>query len=544
MPSQTDSPSSATRARPKRTRCAHEGCRKLAPPRRKRCDDHNPRLRPRDNRPATRKLYGRTEPRLWTRPLRPLTRKTTRGYEIIDFAEMIGEPLLPWQQWAVIHAFELKPDGSYRFRTVLILVARQNGKSHLKRVVSLWRMYMDGARRILGVAQDVALARDQWNMCQESIHDCPDLEEEWGRVRNVNGDEYFIASGCRYAIKAANRRAGRGGSNDEVNIDELREQTDWKAWAAVSKTTMARDNGQVWGMSNAGDDESVVLNQLRDTALAGHDDSLCILEWSAVYGCELDDRQAWAQANPGLGYIISESAIQSALSDPAEIFRTEVLCQRVRILNSAIDAAAWKDCADPAGTMDGLRDRVGACLDVAPDGQHVTLNVAAKLRTGQVRVEVAGAWKTTDQARAELPMLLARIKPLALGWYPSGPAARLAPVLRPLAAKYNPKRPKPRPGIPAPWLPENGEIAGLKVSEACQAMADLVTGRQVLHPADPLLDAHTEGASKQPSGDGWRFVRRIGGEEAHCDAAYAAAGAIQIALTMPEPKRARIRIIS
>src|SRR5260221_11490330 len=141
---------------------------------------------------------------------------------------MIGEPLLPWQKWAVIHAFERKRDGSYRFRTVLILVARQNGKSQLKRIVSLWRMYQDGARRILGVAQDVALARDQWNMCQETIHDAPDLEEEWGDVRNVNGDEMFWAGGgpdlpakrrCRYAIKAFNRRAGRGGSNDEVNVD-------------------------------------------------------------------------------------------------------------------------------------------------------------------------------------------------------------------------------------------------------------------------------------------------------------------------------------
>src|SRR5260221_13487317 len=350
---------------------------------------------------------------------------------------MIGEPLLPWQKWAVIHAFERKRDGSYRFRTVLILVARQNGKSQLKRIVSLWRMYQDGARRILGVAQDVALARDQWNMCQETIHDCPDLEEEWGRVRNVNGDEYFIASGCRYAIKAANRRAGRGGSNDEVNIDELREQTDWRAWAAVSKTTMARGNGQVWGMSNAGDDESVVLNQLRDAALSGHDDSLCILEWSAPDGCELDDRQAWAQANPGLGYIISESAIRSALTDPPGIFRTEVLCQRVAHLDAAIDAAAWKNCADPSGSMDGLRDRLAAVFDVAPDGQHATLEVAAKLSTGQVRVEVAAAWKTTEKARDELPLKLAQIRPRAFAWFSTGPAAAMAPELRGHAAKYN-----------------------------------------------------------------------------------------------------------
>ena len=120
-------------------------------------------------RPRTRpirrpKLLGRTEPRLLTPPLRPLNRKTSKGFEVIDFAEMIGEPLLPWQQYAAIHALELLPDGSFRFKTVLILVARQNGKSNLKRIVSLWRMYIDGARNVLGVAQDVSLAREQWTL--------------------------------------------------------------------------------------------------------------------------------------------------------------------------------------------------------------------------------------------------------------------------------------------------------------------------------------------------------------------------------------------
>src|SRR5260370_16631358 len=142
------------------------------------------------------------------------------------------------------------------------MAARQNGKSHLKRIITLWRMYVAGSRRLLGVAQDVALARDQWNMCQETTHDCPDLEAEWGKARNVTGDEMFGAAGGRYAIKAFNRRAGRGGSNDEVTVDELREAQDWKGWAAVSKTTMARPDGQGSAMSNPADDESPVLNHL------------------------------------------------------------------------------------------------------------------------------------------------------------------------------------------------------------------------------------------------------------------------------------------
>jgi phage terminase large subunit-like protein len=40
----------------------------------------------------------------------------------------------------LIHALELLPDGTFRFRTVVLLVARQNGKSTLMQVLTLWRM--------------------------------------------------------------------------------------------------------------------------------------------------------------------------------------------------------------------------------------------------------------------------------------------------------------------------------------------------------------------------------------------------------------------
>ena len=422
------------------------------------------------------------------------------------------------------------------------LIPTHNSK--LKRVVTLWRMYMDGARNIIGAAQDLSLARDQWVMCQEAIHACPDLEAEWVDVRNVNGDEKFWASGCCYAIKATNDKAGRGGSNEEVNIDELRTQKDWRAWGSLSKTTMAKANGQVWAMSNAGDDDSVVLNRLRESALAGVDPSICLIEYSGEDGCELDDVQAWRQANPGLGYIVSEAAIRSAMAtDPPNIFRTEVLCQKVDQLDGAIDFARWKDCADASGTLDAHRDRIAACFDAAPDGRHATLAVAAALGDGRIRVEIAGAWKTTDEARAALGPLLACIRPAAFGWYPTGPAAAMATTLRPLAMQYN-KRPGKRD--PAA-IPEDGSISGSRVTESCQEFADLVRAARIVQPDDPLLNEHARGASKLNSGDGWRFTRKgskDGSAEGHVDAAYAAAGAVRLAQELPPPRRARIRMIS
>ncbi len=284
-------------------------------------------------------------------------------------------------------------------------------------------------------------------------------------------------------------------------------------------------------MSNAGDDESVVLNQLQDAGHTGRDESLGIFEWSAPEGCELDDPRAWAQANPGLGHIISEAAIRSDLSDPPEIFRTEVLCQRVPNLDGAIDPRAWHDCGDAAGTMGALRDRVVVCLDVAPDTAHATLAAAAITKDGRARIEIIAAWSSTEDLRRDWKDLISRVKPRIIGWYPAGPAAALATVLRPNLPAYARTRD----------TPEYIEIKGAQVYETCQEFADLVRNRAVVHSADPLLDAHVASAQKLQSVDGWRFTRK---GDSHVDAAYAAAGAVRLALSNPPPPKAAIRIIS
>lgn len=516
----------------------------------------------------TASIKGKTQPRLWTPPLRKLTRATTAGYSVCDFAEAIGEPFLPWQRWLAIHAMELMPDGTYRFGIVLVLVGRQQGKSTAKRTISLWRLYIDGARLVLGVAQDVSLAREQWQYCLDTIQASAELSAELDQVRRVNGDEWFrlaaeldargedagerelsydddeldesltLEGGGRYKIAASNRKAGRGLSVDELNIDELREQRSWAAWSALSKTTLARPAAQTWCMSNAGDEESVVLNALRETALSGKNPRIGLFEWSAPDDCELGDLDAIRQACPGLGYTISLADIELARdTDPPGIYRTEILCQKVDQLDGAVDYIAWKSLADPAGTMNALRDRIAAVFDAAPDGQHFALLAAARLPDGRVRLEVVKAWTASGDVRGEIASALERVQPRAFGWYPGGPAAELSTVLRPLALRYNRRPGKRQDGD---W-PEDGEIKGAAVSEVCQEFAGLVRARSLVHADQALLNDHIRGASKLHTGDGWRFTRKGAG---HVNCAYAAAGAVKAALMTPEPKRSRIRFIT
>jgi hypothetical protein len=101
---------------------------------------------------------------------------------------------------------------------------------------------------------------------------------------------------------------------------------------------------------------------------------------------------------------------------------------------------------------------------------------------------------------------------------------RLRPILRPAELQNNHGKGRK---IRGPW--DSVELKGAQVLEACQGLADLTTARRVVHPADPLLDAHIA-AQKLHQGDGWRFTRRGAG---HVDAAYAAAGATHTALTIP-----------
>jgi phage terminase large subunit-like protein len=149
---------------------------------RKRAPSTGPKAR------ADKPLKGSEVPTIYTPPLRPLTCKTTHGFECIQFAEdVLGIRLYPWQKWMLKHALELLPNGKYRFRTVVLLVGRQNGKSTLLQVWALWRMYVDRAPLVIGTAQNLDLAEEQWSAAVAMAEENEELAAEIVDVKRTNG---------------------------------------------------------------------------------------------------------------------------------------------------------------------------------------------------------------------------------------------------------------------------------------------------------------------------------------------------------------------
>lgn len=505
-----------------------------------------PRRRARSGNSGTRKrpdasaVLGSTTPRLWTPPLRKLTPATSYGYRVVQFArDTLGRPLDPWQEWLAIHGCELLPNGRPRFRTVLVLAARQNGKTELPVVLSLYWQFVQAVPMILGTSTKLDYAKESWVKATTLVEECGDQAvadlrpRRW--KRDANGEqESWTYEKARYKIAAANDDAGRSLTVHRLILDELRQHHSYACWNAAVDAGNAVDDFQCWCMTNAGDDRSVVLNDQREAALTyintgKGDPTLGLFEWSCDPEDDPLDIHALAKANPNLGRRILPETLLGAAAKAVQLggdaltgFMTEKMCIRVPKMNPAIDPRHWNDNHDP-GDLAAARSRVACCLDIAPDGLHATLAAAAVLDDDRVRLEIVGSWDSTEALRAELPALLARIRPQAFGWLPGGPAAALAADL---------KVRKGRTAWPPRWLTVE-EIRG-EVTAICMALADLAKSRKLAHSADPLLDAQVLGAERLKRGNagGWVFS---GTGETHVDACYAVAGAAHLARTLPPP---------
>lgn len=510
-------------------------------------------------------------PRLYTPELRPLVpdvvdsfgvvtqEATTWGYSVIDFAENILEiELFPWQRWLLIHLLELDGTGALRFQTAVVLIARQNGKSTLSQVLALWFMVVRKWPLVLGTAQDLTTAEEVWDGGVEILRNDDELAPLIERVIQVNGKKALVLAGrIRWMVKAANRKAGRGLSGNLILMDELREQQNWAAWGAITKTTQAQDDLLILCLSNAGDVASVVLRHLRTqahialgdpdgiagdellemtapSALEADDDfddefeddedlvpdgaTIFLAEWSATPGVAVKDRNGWAQANPSLGHRIRIRKISDdSKTDPEWVFRTEVLCQWPdSVLDGPFPAGSWeKGRNKPLVGEDGSvriaheHELVGdlvAGIDHSIDRSMTWIAVGGRNRQGKWQIELWAArsgtdwvkrWLRDEEWRKDHPSVTGKITAVTGQTSKGAPPAGL--VLDLLAASEN-RYDAFRLGV--------DKLEGGDIMLMSAALFDAVRDVEVMHNPQPPLDLAAGTATMKILGDGFVLDRR------------------------------------
>lgn len=467
-------------------------------------------------------LVGSTEPRVYTPPLRELTPDTSWGFDVIWFArEVLGEPLTPWQEWLSIHALELLPPERVkamypsmpemwsaevlRFKTILVMVGRQNGKTHWAKVLIKWALFRKRLPYILGAAQTKNDAFELWEQITDESEAHPKLRKRLRRTSRAHGFEALRSKTGQYRIAGLDKKDGRGKTVNMLYLDELREHKTWLAWNALTATTKSPLIGFNVATSNAGDMTSIVLNTLQENtheAIASGTTefaAVAVFEWSTHPDTPIEDRSGWMQANPDCGHgrltMRDLEADFEALEPDA--FRTEVLCQRVQTLKvGKIDAARWERLADP----DSVK---------APDARvHVGVDVAVGTEDSPGRAYVYGCAERAD-GRHHIEHLITfdsyymvvdwLVAQLGAEWFDGkvgiqvsgSPSTHLAQLLEQTDVEV------------VPW--QGGDMSGSCLGFYTSLLEDRV--RWLGADADELLDKAALGVCDQARADTWIWSR-------------------------------------
>ena len=438
---------------------------------------------------GVKRLRGATKPRLHS----PYLKGKTLVQDVIDLCEIVQTPLLPWQKFILTDMLKVDAKGNFQRKTLLLLIARQSGKTFLARMLILAHLVKWPSRNILIMSSNRSMALDTFRQVAYMLESNDHLKGMVKQIRYANGTESIeMLDGTRLDVVAATRDGSRGRSCDFLYIDELREITE-EGYRAAIPTTRARPNAMTLLTSNAGDAFSTVLNDMRSRALENPPKSFGFYEYSAPAHCKVTDRNAWAMANPALGYTVTEEALEEAVAtSPIENTRTELLCQWISSLQSPFPPNSIEDLSDSTLQMSAGAYTVFG-FDKSPSSRDCSLVAGQILPDGRIGVGILETWES--QVSIDELQVAAAIK----AW---------ADIYRPRQICYD----KYATQSIAERLSNAGQIcvdiSGAQFYQACSDLLDATVNQRWVHNGQDTLITQFANVAAKTNDSSWRIVKR------------------------------------
>lgn len=420
---------------------------------------------------------------------------SSAGQEAAELAASAGLHLDPWQRLVLDASLGERADGKWAASEVGVIVPRQNGKGSILEARELFGLFLGGERLILHSSHEFKTAAEGFLRVKALIDNTDDLRKRVARIRTSHGEEGIeLRDGARLRFVARSRGSGRGFSGDLVILDEAYALSD-DAMAALLPTLSARPNPQVWYTSSAPMDTSTVLRRLCVRGRRGESAGLAFFEWCADEAADSADRDAWAQANPGLGIRLSEEFTAKeldALGD--EGFRRERLgIWSESTTASVIPADVWAALAD---AQSAALDPVAFAVEVNGARTVAAIGAAGLREDGRHHVEVIEHREGTGWVVDRVAALVEKWQPCAVVVDETGAAGSLIDPLRQAGVD-----------VLIPTARDVAAAAG-RFFDACQPETS-----SIRHRGQDALDAAVAGAATRPLGDAWTWDRRTRGSD-------------------------------
>lgn len=324
----------------------------------------------------------------------------TEGTRAGIIAQALGTPFLPWQQYSADVAGEVWPDGTYRYKVVVVTVPRQSGKTTLMRAVGCDRCMSRDALGCFYTAQTGKDARERWADLATQITASP--LAPLVRLRRAAGNERVVfPNGSMFRVFAPTAASLHGYTPPLVMLDEAfahDEVTGDGLMGAIGPAQITIPHRQLWIVSTKGTAASVFLNRWIAAGRAGAE-GVAILEWAAPDGVDIYDPAVWPTYHPGMVELPGRAQLVTADAMHAEaerLPRSEFYRAygnvETRTASHLISTEAWERLAEkrqrPPASWDGA---VGGWC-VMPGGVSSSVVVVWRNSTGlHARVARSGA---------------------------------------------------------------------------------------------------------------------------------------------------------
>lgn len=405
----------------------------------------------------------------------------------------VGLGLDPWQVGVARCILAKDAVGMYAADTVALSIPRQVGKTYLIAALVFADCIVHPGTTTVWTAHRFKVTRETFNALR-TIALSPPLSA------HVDPDDVFTAAGnecitfrngSRIVFAARERGAIRGFAMvRRLVLDEAQILSD-AAMSDLAPTMNQAENPQMilMGTPPKSSDPGETFTSLRTDALAGTSEGVVYVEFSADKNADMDDRQAWRQANPSYPKRTPTRAmlrLRKLLSD--EDFAREALGMwGYASTHAVIDPDLWLSLGDERSEIDGPQ---AFAVDVSPDRSKASIAVAGSRADGLLHVEyIPSAAKGVGWVVDRLVELAEKWSPVAVVIDNAGPAASLIPEIE--------KR-----GV------EVTTTSVREMGQACGAFYDAAVEKRLRHRKQPSLNAALGSARKRPLGDAWAWHRR------------------------------------
>ena len=417
---------------------------------------------------------------------------SSAGQDAVDFAAACGLVLDDWQAWCLDKMLGEDAAGRALATTVLLILPRQNGKNAVLEALELYAFYVLDEPRILHTAHLAKTAADHMQRMVALVRSNPDLDEVT-HAYFANGKEALQRrdTGARLEFITRGRKTARGGSPTRVVFDEalfLLDEQVQSILPAMSAQSMRADPPQLIYTSSGPLPESVVLHRLRRQGMAGESPRMFFAEWSCEVGTDLRDRDAWYEANPGLGIRISEDWIAGTelVQMSPEGFALERLGIVVADDGAHAHLPGWEACRATKSALD--KPPTSVAVAVGPGGQWSSVAAVGACADGLpyvelIRREPGTAWLVAEVQAAHQAVGV----PIVID--PRSPSVGVIDEIK-------------RAGVPVT------EATTADYLRSCAALQDAVSNAKVRHFGDQPLDAAVVGADIRSVGEAWAWSQK------------------------------------